>query len=219
MLYIVSTPIGNLSDISLRAIEVLKTCDVILAEDSRQTRKLLDFLEIKNKKIEPYYEQVEEQKLSVVSEMLEKEMEVVLLTDAGTPLVSDPGFRLVERCRKKGYPITAIPGPVAVINALVLSGFPMNKFVFLGFLPKRNGKRIKTLQENKFDGAKVVYESPNRLMELLRNIEEVYGRDSRVCVAREMTKKYEEVKIGLVDELLEFYEKKTVKGEITVVFI
>jgi len=219
MLYIVSTPIGNLSDISLRAIEVLKNCDVILAEDSRQSRKLLDFLKIKGKKIEPYYEQVEEQKLAMVAGMLEKNMEVVLLTDAGTPLVSDPGFKLVNMCRKKDYQLTAIPGPVAAINALVLSGFPMDKFIFLGFLPKKKGKRIKILEEYKTKGAKVVYESPKRLMELLKNIEEVYGRNSRICVCREMTKKFEEVKIDLVDELLEYYEGKSSKGEITVVFI
>ncbi len=219
MLYIVSTPIGNLSDISLRAIEILKDCDVILAEDSRRTRKLLDFLKIKGKKVEPYYEQVEEQKLPMVADMLEKDMKVVLLTDAGTPLVSDPGYKLVEMCRKKKYELTAVPGPVAAINALVLSGFPMDKFSFLGFLPKRSGKRIRVLEEYKGNGTKVVYESPKRLMELLKNIEEVYGRNSRVCVCREMTKKFEEVKIGLADELLEYYEGKSSKGEITVVFI
>lgn len=219
MLYIVSTPIGNLGDVSLRAIEVLKKCDVILAEDSRQTRKLLDFLDIRGKKIEPYYEQVEEQKIPLVMNMLSDDMEVVLLTDAGTPLVSDPGFKLINRCRKKNCKLTAIPGPVAAINALVLSGFPMNKFVFLGFLPKKNGKRIKILESNKFSGAKVVYESPNRLMELLKNVKMVYGEDSRICVCREMTKKFEEVKIGLVGELIDYFSENKIRGEITVVFI
>jgi len=218
MLYIVSTPIGNLSDISLRAIDVLKNCDVILAEDSRQTRKLLDFLEIKNKKIEPYYEQVEEQKLPLVADMLEKGMNIVLLTDAGTPLVSDPGYKLVEMCRKKKHEMTAIPGPVAAINALVLSGSPMDKFVFLGFLPKKSGKRIKILKGYDAHITKVVYESPYRLLELLEELLEVYGETCVVSICREMTKKFEEIKFGAVNDLIRFYRGKKIKGELTIVF-
>jgi len=218
MLYIVSTPIGNLSDISLRAIDVLKNCDVILAEDSRQTRKLLDFLEIKNKKIEPYYEQVEEQKLPLVADMLEKGMNIVLLTDAGTPLVSDPGFTLVSLCRFNNFPMTAIPGPTAVINALVLSGSPMDKFVFLGFLPKKSGKRIKILKGYDACITKVVYESPYRLLELLEELLEVYGETCVVSICREMTKKFEEIKFGAVNDLIRFYRGKKIKGELTIVF-
>jgi len=218
MLYIVSTPIGNLSDISLRAIDVLKNCDVILAEDSRQTRKLLDFLEIKNKKIEPYYEQVEEQKLPLVADMLEKGMNIVLLTDAGTPLVSDPGFTLVSLCRFNNFPMTAIPGPTAVINALVLSGSPMDKFVFLGFLPKKSGKRIKILKGYDAHITKVVYESPYRLLELLEELLEVYGETCVVSICREMTKKFEEIKFGAVNDLIRFYRGKKIKGELTIVF-
>ena len=218
MLYIVSTPIGNLSDISLRAIEILKNCDVVLAEDSRQTRKLLDFLKIKGKKIEPYYEQVEEQKLPKIADMLKKNMKVVLLTDAGTPLVSDPGYKLVEMCRKKKYELTAIPGPVAAINALVLSGSPMDKFVFLGFLPKRSGKRIKILKEYDAHITKVAYESSYRLLGLLEELLEVYGEMCVVSVCREMTKKFEEVKSGGVKDLVRFYRDKEIKGELTIVF-
>jgi len=220
MLYIVSTPIGNLKDISLRAIEVLKEADVILAEDSRVSRKLLDFLKIKNKKIIPFYEEVEDRKSFEVVEMLLDGKNIALISDAGTPLLSDPGYRLITMCRKEKIEYTTLPGPSAVTNALVLSGQPCSSFCYIGFLPKRPGKRLEKLKQyTDFKGTKVVFESARRIVRLLEEIEQVYGKNTNVSVCIEMTKKFESVESGKVCDVKKIFENKTTKGEMTVVFI
>lgn len=195
MLYIISTPIGNLKDITLRAIEILESVDVLLCEDTRKTGLLLQSLKIANKpKLESFYDEVEQQKIPKIVEMLKEGLEVGLVTDAGTPLISDPGWLLVKKCQELGIKYTAMPGACAVIDAVVLSGLPIQRFCFLGFLPKKEGDIRKLLNKYKdFEGAKVVYEAGNRLKESMGLIKEVFGEKVEIRVIREMTKMYEEV--------------------------
>lgn len=211
MLYIVATPIGNLGDISLRALETLEKISILLCEDTRNTGLMLANLGIKNKpKLISFYDEVEEQKIPEVIKLLENGNEVALVTDAGTPIISDPGWKLVKKCRNLGIKYTSIPGPCAAINALVLSGIPAGRFVFLGFLPKKDGERLKILKKYKeFDGAKIVYESPFRVRKLEEQIKKVYGENIQIAITREMTKKFEEVLPNVSKEL---------KGEMTVIF-
>jgi 16S rRNA (cytidine1402-2'-O)-methyltransferase len=211
MLYIVATPIGNLGDITLRALEILEKVDYLLCEDTRNTGMFLVNLGIKNKpKLISFYDEVEEQKIPEVIGLLHDGNEIALVTDAGTPIISDPGWKLIKKCRKLNISYTSIPGPCAAINALVLSGIPAGRFMFLGFLPKKEGERLKILKKYKeFDGAKIVYESPFRLEKLEKQIKKVYGDKVQIAITREMTKKFEEILITV--------EKKP-KGEITVIF-
>jgi len=211
MLYIVATPIGNLRDITLRALETLKKVEYLLCEDTRNTGLLLANLKIQNKpKLISFYDEVEEQKIPEIIKLLEDNREVALVTDAGTPIVSDPGWRLVKKCRNLGISYTSIPGPCAAINALVLSGIPAGRFVFLGFLPKKDGERLKVLEKYKeFDGAKIVYESPFRVKKLEEQIKAVYGENVQIAITREMTKKFEEILPTI---------SKEPKGEMTVIF-
>jgi len=195
MLYIISTPIGNLKDITLRAIETLNKIDVLLCEDTRKTGFLLAELKIENKpKLVSFYDEVEAQKIPEVIKMLQDNLEVGLVTDAGTPLLSDPGWLLVKKCRELGINYTALPGACAVINAVVLSGLPIQRFSFLGFMPKRDGDIKKILEKYKnVDGAKVLYESPLRVEKTFKLIREVFGEKAEIRIVREMTKKFEEV--------------------------
>jgi 16S rRNA (cytidine1402-2'-O)-methyltransferase len=214
MLYLVAVPIGNLGDITLRALETLEKVEVVLAEDTRNTQKLFGLLKIKNKpKMVSFYDQVEESRIPSIIELLKGGVEVALVTDAGTPLLSDPGWKLVKRCRELGLAYTGVPGACAAINALVLSGLPIGRFVFLGFLPKKSGERKKVLEKYlTVDGSKVVYESPYRVGKLVAEIKEVFGDKTEIRVIREMTKKFEEVldpNSGLGNQ----------KGEVCVVFI
>jgi len=212
MLYIISTPIGNLGDITLRAIETLEMVDILLCEDTRKTGILLQELKIANKpKLISFYDEVERQKIPQVIGWLKEGLEVGLVTSAGTPLLSDPGWLLIKKCRELGLKYTAIPGANAVINALVLSGLPMQRFSYLGFLPKKEGDKRKILEKYKtVEGVKVVYESPNRLEKLVGEIKETYGKEVQIRIYREMTKKFEEVKNGMDGD---------VRGEVVVVFI
>lgn len=219
MLYIIATPIGNLGDISLRALEVLEKVKVLLCEDTRNTGLMLANLGIKNKpKLISFYDEVEEQKIPEIIRLLEDGSEIALVTDAGTPVISDPGFKLIKKCRSLGISMTSVPGPSAVINSLVLSGLPAGRFSFLGFLPKKGGDKKRILESYKnIEGSKIIYESPFRLIKLLEDIKEIYPKETQVVVCREMTKKFEEITNGNVDEVLEKIGKKEVKGEITVV--
>jgi len=212
MLYIISTPIGNLKDITLRAIDMFESVDVLLCEDTRKTGILIKELKIGNPpKLMSFYDEVERQKIPQIVEMLKEGLEVGLVTDAGTPLLSDPGWLLVKKCQELGLKYTAIPGPSAVINALILAGLPMGRFSYLGFLPKRNGERKKILEKFRdVEGAKVVYESPLRTEKLVTEIKEIYGEKVQIRIIREMTKKFEEVKTEWDGE---------VRGEVVVVFI
>lgn len=220
MLYIIATPIGNLGDISLRALEILKKIDYLLCEDTRNAGMFLNNLEIENKpKLISFYDEVEEQKIPEVLRLLSEDKEVGLITDAGTPIISDPGFKLVKKCRELGYSITSIPGPSALINALVLSGIPSGRFSFLGFLPKKAGERKKVLEKYKnFDGAKIVYESPFRVVKLIEEIKDIYGENTKVSICREMTKKFEEVVDGIAKDVSQKIAGKNIKGEIVVIF-
>lgn len=211
MLYIISTPIGNLGDITKRAIEVLEQVDVLLCEDTRKTGLLLASLNIGNKpKLVSFYDEVERQKIPQVVDMLKEGLEVGLVTDAGTPLISDPGWLLIKKCQELGLQYTALPGPSAVINALVLSGLPAARFCFLGFLPKKEGDIKKIINKYKdFDGTKIVYESPLRTKKTLTIIREIIGEDADIKVIREMTKKFEEVGDGKVGDI---------RGEVVLVF-
>ena len=211
MLYIIATPIGNLGDITLRALETLEKVSVLLCEDTRNTGLMLANLKIQNKpKLISFYDEVEEQKIPEIIKLLQNGNEVGLVTDAGTPIISDPGWKLVRKCRNLGISYTSLPGPCAAINGLVLSGIPAGRFCFLGFLPKKDGERLKILEKYKeFDGAKIVYESPFRIKKLEEQIKTVYGDDIQIAITREMTKKFEEVMPSI---------EKEPKGEMTVIF-
>jgi len=211
MLYIIATPIGNLGDITVRALETLEKVEYLLCEDTRNTGLLLVNLKIKNKpKLISFYDEVEEQKIPEVVKLLQDGNEVALVTDAGTPIISDPGWKLIKKCRSLGISYTSLPGACAAINALVLSGIPSGRFMFLGFLPKKDGERLKILERYKeFDGAKIIYESPFRVKKLEKQIKKVYGDGVQIAITREMTKKFEEVLLTVEKEL---------KGEMTVIF-
>jgi len=208
MLFIISTPIGNLGDISKRAIETLESLDVLLCEDTRNN--IINKLGLKNKpELISFYDEVEEQKMPQIIKLLEEGKNVGLVTDAGTPIISDPGWKLIKKCQKLGIKYTAIPGACAAINALVLSGLPSGRFCFLGFLPKKDGERKKILEKYKnIDGAKIVYESPFRVRKLVEEIKSIYGDNAEIKICREMTKKFEEVSGEVTSE----------KGEMVVVF-
>ncbi len=212
MLYIISTPIGNLRDITLRAIDILTYVDILLCEDTRKSGLLLKELGIKNKpELVSFYDEVEAQKIPEIIKWLESGKKVGLVSDAGTPLLSDPGWLLLKRCQEKGIPYTAVPGASAVINGLVLSGLPIGRFSYLGFLPKKSGDRRKILEQYKnIEGSKVVYESPLRVEKLIEEIKEIYGEKTEIRIVREMTKKFEEVKKN--------WDGDT-RGEVVVVFI
>jgi len=192
-------------------MDVLEEVDVLLCEDTRKTGLLLTGLGIANKpKLISFYDEVERQKIPQVVEMLKEGLEVGLVTDAGTPLISDPGWLLVKKCQELGLPYTALPGASAVINALVLSGLPSARFCFLGFLPKKEGDIKKIINKYKdFEGTKIVYESPLRVKKTLSIIKEIIGNDSEIKVIREMTKKFEEVSDGSIGEI---------RGEVVLLF-
>lgn len=216
MLYLVPTPIGNLKDITLRALEVLKEVDLILAEDTRTTSHLLNHYQI-TKPLTPYHQHNEHMVLQhLVSQLLEgKKMAVV--TDAGTPAISDPAFLLVRECIKVDIKIECLPGATAFVPALVNSGIPTNRFVFEGFLPLKKGRQtlLKKLAEE--ERTMIFYESPMRLVKTLDEYCTYFGEDRMASVSRELTKMFEENKRGTLKELSEYFKTKTVKGEIVLV--
>ena len=215
-LILVPTPIGNLEDITLRAIRILGEADLIFAEATRVTKRLLNHLEIQ-KSVLPFHAHNEHKTLASAIDKIEDVELAVLVSDAGTPAISDPGFLLVRECISKNIEIEVLPGAVALIPALVASGFPCDKFVFEGFLPHKKGRqtRLKILAEE--ERTAVLYESPHRLVKCLKQIQEFMGEGRLVCVGRELTKVYEEYKRGTVQEVLSHYEEKPPKGEIVVV--
>lgn len=215
-LYLVSTPIGNLEDVTLRALRVLKEVDLIVCEDTRQTGKLLDHYRIQ-KPLESFFEQNERTKIKRVVKRLIDGESIALVTDAGTPSVSDPGYRLVKAAVEKGVKIVPLPGPSAVTAALVVSGLPTDSFVFVGFLPAKEGQRRNFLNGLKGERRTIVaFESPNRLIFALKSILAVWG-DRPICVTRELTKIHEELIRGSVSEVIERFKDRAVKGEITLV--
>jgi len=216
MLYLVPTPIGNLKDITLRAIEVLKEVDLILAEDTRTTSHLLQHHGI-TKPLSPYHQHNEHQVLQhLVSQLLDgKKMAVV--TDAGTPGISDPAFLLVRECIKVGVKVESLPGATAFVPALVNSGIPTNRFVFEGFIPVKKGRQTLLKQLAEEERTMVFYESPNRLVKTLEDFSVYFGGERICSVSRELTKLFEENKRGTLQEVANYFKEKTVKGEIVIV--
>lgn len=215
-LYIVPTPIGNLEDITLRAIQTLKSVDLILAEDTRTSSFLLKHLGI-DKPLKSYHQHNEHKVLEEVIQRLLSGSTMALISDAGTPGISDPGFLMVRAAIEKGITVESLPGPTALIPALVNSGLPCNEFSFYGFLPQKKGRQSKLKQLEKEDKTFVLYESPFRLVKLLEELQSHLGPERKACVCRELTKLYEEVQRGNLTELLQLYKNKPVKGEIVVV--
>jgi 16S rRNA (cytidine1402-2'-O)-methyltransferase len=215
-LYIVPTPIGNLEDITLRAINVLKNVDLILAEDTRTSSFLLKHLGIE-KPLRSYHQHNEHKILQDLIRDLHNGKNIALVSDAGTPGISDPGFLLIREAIANNVNIVSLPGPTAFVPALVNSGLPCNEFSFYGFLPQKKGRqtRLKMLatEEKTF----IVYESPFRLVRLLQELSEHLGASRKACVSRELSKMFEENKRGTLAELVAYFSAKTVKGEIVVV--
>lgn len=216
ILYVVATPIGNLQDITFRAVDILNNVDLIVCEDTRVTSVLLNKFGI-NKPMIAVNEFNEEQTLHNVIKRLET-VNVALVSDAGTPLISDPGYRLVETARRKGFKVIPIPGATALIAALSASGLPTDKFLFLGFLSKSKTKIKKILAVSSEIGATIVlYESPHRILQTLSIIQEIFG-DIEITLARELTKKFEDIISIRISEHLEGFKSKQPKGEFVILF-
>lgn len=214
-LYVVSTPIGNLQDITLRALEVLKNVDLILSEDTRETAKILSKWDIKTTQIS-YRDQNHKKVISHIKDLLKSGKNLCLVSDSGTPLISDPGFKLVQELKKNRVPIISIPGPSAVIAALSVSGLPTDNFSFIGFLPKKPNQRKSILQEfGKLPTTIVIYESPYRVRELLNEIYQELGNRT-VCLAKDLTKMYEEVRTAPLENFIKNPEETKEKGEYVV---
>ena len=215
ILYIVATPIGHLGDLSHRAVEVLKSVDWIACEDTRHSKVLLDHYGIK-KPLVSYFDFSEKKRAPELIQKIEQGAKAALISDAGTPGIADPGFRLIQQAIHKGIRLETVPGASAFLTALVLSGLPMNRFVFEGFAPVKSGARKKWLESLKNETRTLIfYESPHRLLKTLEAMREVFG-DVPVVVARELTKKFEELRRGSVGEVLEHFSNKKILGEFVV---
>ncbi|TND08585.1 MAG: 16S rRNA (cytidine1402-2'-O)-methyltransferase [Bacteroidetes bacterium] len=215
-LYIVPTPIGNLEDITLRALRILKEVDLILAEDTRTTAKLLQHYGI-GKPMQSHHLHNEHKTVAFISEKIASGLNVALVSDAGTPGISDPGFLLVRECLRAGLDVECLPGPTAFVPALVNSGLPCDTFVFAGFLPQKKGRQTKLKQYAAETRTMVFYESPFRLVKALEEFALHFGPARKVSVSRELTKLYEENFRGTVEEAVAHFSAKTVKGEIVIV--
>ncbi len=215
-LYIIPTPIGNLEDITLRALRLLKEVDFILAEDTRTTKKLLNHYEIQNQLIANHIHN-EHKALQGHIDRIKAAGAVALVSDAGTPAISDPGFLLVRECHLQGIDVVCLPGATAIIPAIVGSGFPVNSFVFEGFLPHKKGRQTRWKQLADEQRTIVLYESPHRIVKCLKEIQEFLGEERQVCVARELSKLHEEFLRGTAGEIIAHFDKHPPKGEIVVV--
>ncbi|MEZ4844761.1 MAG: 16S rRNA (cytidine(1402)-2'-O)-methyltransferase [Bacteroidia bacterium] len=214
-LYLVPTPIGNLSDITFRAIEVLKSVDLILAEDTRETKKLLTHFEISNA-IESFHQNNEHQRVAAVIFKMNEGKKIAFCSDAGTPGISDPGFLLVREAVKNNFKVECLPGATAFVPALVVSGLPCERFVFEGFLPHKKGRqtRLQNLQEE--IRTIVFYESPHRLLKTLYQFKEYFGEERQICVSKEISKMFETHYRGTVNEVIAQLEVATIKGEFVI---
>ena len=215
-LYVVPTPIGNLDDITIRAIKTLESVDIILCEDTRRSKKLLNHIGVKSN-LKSYHKFNEHKELEKVVEKIILGNNVALITDAGTPGISDPGFLIIRTCLAKKIKVECLPGPTALIPGIVLSGFPMEKFIFEGFLPLKKGRssRLKVLSsENR---TMIFYESPHRLIKTLNDFQSTFGSERKISVSRELTKIYEETKRGSLKEIIKIFENKKPKGEFVIV--
>jgi len=215
LLYIVPSPIGNLQDITLRALEVLKSADLILAEDTRNSSRLLNHYQI-IKPLSPYHQHNEHKILHHLVDQLLQGKTMALLTDAGTPGVSDPAFLLVRECIKTGVKVECLPGATAFVPALVNSGLPMQRFCFEGFLPLKKGRQTLLKQLALEERTLVFYESPMRLVRTLEDFIQYFGAERQCCVSRELTKMFEENRRGSLQEVCAHFREKGVKGEIVI---
>ena len=215
-LCLVPTPIGNLEDITLRAIRVLKEADTILAEDTRTSGILLKHLGI-DKRLQAYHQHNEHRFLQNLVQRLKGGERMALVSDAGTPAISDPGFLLVRECLREGVGVECLPGPTAFVPALVKSGFPTDRFVYEGFLPIKKGRQTRLQLLAQEERTVVLYESPHRLLKLLDQLSEALGPEREISVSRELTKLFEETVTGTVAEVAAYFQQKGVKGEFVVV--
>jgi 16S rRNA (cytidine1402-2'-O)-methyltransferase len=215
-LYVVPTPIGNLNDMTFRAIEVLKSVDVILAEDTRNSGKLLKYFEIETRMMS-YHMHNEHKVVESIAQRIAEGENIALISDAGTPAISDPGFLLVRKCVEIGVEVECLPGATAFVPALVNSGLPNDKFFFEGFLPHKKGRqtRLKELAESSY--TIVFYESPHRLLKTISQLMEFFGEERKASVSREISKLHEENAHGTLKEIHEHFGAKTIKGEIVIV--
>ena len=215
-LYLVPTPVGNLADMTYRAVTVLREVDLILAEDTRTSKTLLQHYQI-DTPMQSNHKYNEHQKLGQIIDRLHAGENIAVITDAGTPGISDPGFLVVRECVKEGIEVETLPGATAFVPALVNSGLPCDRFVFEGFLPQKKGRQTKlnSLTECKY--TMVFYESPFRLVKTLEQLAEVLGADRKAAVCREITKLHEETQRGTLAELAQHYTEKGVKGEIVLI--
>jgi 16S rRNA (cytidine1402-2'-O)-methyltransferase len=215
-LYLVPTPIGNLQDITLRALETLKCADLILCEDTRHSSKLLNHFGIQ-KPLLSFYSQNQEKRIPDVIRQLNQGRNIALISDGGMPGISDPGYFLVKSAIENNILVVPLPGPSALLTALVASGLPTENFTFLGFLKRKPGKIKRELKEAVGAGRTIIfYESPYRLLKTLKLCVEIFGGSSRACVARELTKKFEEFARGTLDEVISHFNNKEILGEIVV---
>jgi 16S rRNA (cytidine1402-2'-O)-methyltransferase len=215
-LYICPTPIGNLSDITIRVIRVLKNADLIAAEDTRKTRILLNRYAIETKTVS-FHSYSSEKKLNWILDLLKEGKHIALVTDAGTPGISDPGYNLIKKCIDEDIHIESLPGPTSFVPALLLSGFPTAHFIFYGFLPRKHGKRIKVLKSfEEFQGPVIYFESPFRINTFISDVIEALG-NMKIAIVRELTKIHEEVLRGNAIQLQQELENKKIKGEMIVI--
>jgi 16S rRNA (cytidine1402-2'-O)-methyltransferase len=215
-LYIVSTPIGHLEDITLRALRTLKEVHLVAAEDTRHTQKLFNHYGI-HTPLTSYHDHNKEEKTAVLVQRLKEGRSIALVTDAGTPGISDPGYYLINRCIQAGIPLSPVPGPSAFLAALTVSGLPTDAFLFEGFLPKKRIGRIKHLRALKDEPRTIIfYESPHRLVRCLHDLHEIWG-DRRAVVARELTKMFEEIIRGRLSQVIAKMEGGSIRGEITLI--
>ena len=215
-LYLIPTPVGNLEDITLRALRLLKEADLILAEDTRTSAKLLKHYEITTPLLS-HHKFNEHQQVERIALRIEKGENIALISDAGTPGISDPGFLLTRTCIERGIPTECLPGATAFIPALVNSGLPCDRFCFEGFLPPKKGRQKKLNALADENRSMVFYESPFRLVKTLEQLTGIFGRERYACVAREISKMFEEFKRGTLEELATYYEKQGVKGEVVLI--
>lgn len=215
-LFIVPTPIGNLADITFRAVEVLKSVDLILAEDTRTSSVLLNHYNIQ-KPVSPYHQHNEHKIVAHLADQMAAGKTIAMLTDAGTPGISDPAFLLVRECIKNDIRVECLPGATAFVPALVNSGLPMNSFCFEGFLPLKKGRQTFMKRMALEKRTMLFYESPMRLLRTLKDFIEYFGVERQCCVSRELSKKFEENKRGTLQEVFDYFSAKTVKGEIVIV--
>jgi 16S rRNA (cytidine1402-2'-O)-methyltransferase len=215
-LYVIPTPIGNLEDITLRALRILKEVDLILAEDTRTSGFLLKHFEI-SAKLQSHHLHNEHKTVQLIVDKLKDKQSVALISDAGTPAISDPGFLLVRQCIQNNIEVECLPGPTAFVPALVNSGLPTERFCFEGFLPQKKGRQTRLIQLKEEERTMIFYESPFRLVKTLEQFIEYFGEERQASVSRELSKMFEENYRGTLSELLAHFKSKTVKGEIVIV--